>query len=232
MNTHDIELPPLPNLIPVDHAGKQQAMMDYARAAIEADRKRRGEPVRCQCCGYLATDREHLSCVRAAQPAEPSRGEPVAWEHRFRALPDGPWAAWGPGKAPDLRTDKYEVQERALYAAPQPVEPTIEQSLIVAEPVKVPSDDDLEVLAYEYCDETGAGGETPRFIGTQSLKAFVHALLARCGAQPPASAEPSVPDTIYLGCARMGMAGASDEEVLRYVRAAKESAAQEPLRSD
>lgn len=32
--------------------------------------------------------------------------------------------------------------------------------------------------------------------------------------------QPSVPDTVYLGCARMGLAGASDEEVLNYVRMA------------
>ncbi|CAH1655010.1 hypothetical protein CHELA1G11_10876 [Hyphomicrobiales bacterium] len=29
-----------------------------------------------------------------------------------------------------------------------------------------------------------------------------------------------MPDEIYLGCARMGLAGASDEEVLNYVRIA------------
>lgn len=53
MNTHDIdiELPPLPPLYiapsvePVDYPKVAQALMDYARAAIEADRKRRGEPV-------------------------------------------------------------------------------------------------------------------------------------------------------------------------------------------
>src|SRR5690606_27460358 len=55
MNTHDIELPPLPPLYiapsvePVDYPKVAQALMDYARAAIEADRKRRGEPV-----GYVS----------------------------------------------------------------------------------------------------------------------------------------------------------------------------------
>lgn len=34
----------------------------------------------------------------------------------------------------------------------------------------------------------------------------------------PVAAQPNVPDTVYLGCARMGLAGASDEEVLSYVR--------------
>lgn len=52
MSAHDmIELPPLPPLHivpsvePVDYPEVAQALMDYARAAIEADRKRRGEPV-------------------------------------------------------------------------------------------------------------------------------------------------------------------------------------------
>jgi FtsZ-binding cell division protein ZapB len=52
MSDHDkIELPPLPPLRivpsvePVDYPEIAQALMDYARAAIEADRQRRGEPV-------------------------------------------------------------------------------------------------------------------------------------------------------------------------------------------
>lgn len=35
-----------------------------------------------------------------------------------------------------------------------------------------------------------------------------------------ANAEPQISDAIFLICARLGMAGASDEEVLRYVRTA------------
>src|SRR5690554_4553725 len=51
MTANDFELPPLPPLHiapsvePVDYPKVAQALMDYARAAIEADRKRRGEPV-------------------------------------------------------------------------------------------------------------------------------------------------------------------------------------------
>src|SRR5690606_28364874 len=54
MNTHDIdiELPPLPEWVdwPVtvsemSASEVKEAMQDYALAAIEADRKRRGEPV-------------------------------------------------------------------------------------------------------------------------------------------------------------------------------------------
>lgn len=49
MNHHDIELPPLPYGNPTyefpDGAYDTEQMQDYARAAIEADRHRRGEPV-------------------------------------------------------------------------------------------------------------------------------------------------------------------------------------------
>jgi hypothetical protein len=53
MNTHDIdiELPPLPEWSKMDNLGGmvpseiRQALAAYACAAIEADRKRRGEPV-------------------------------------------------------------------------------------------------------------------------------------------------------------------------------------------
>src|SRR5690606_82960 len=52
MNTHDkIDLPPLPEWSKMDNLGGlvpseiRQALTVYARAAIEADRKRRGEPV-------------------------------------------------------------------------------------------------------------------------------------------------------------------------------------------
>jgi len=41
----DVVLPPLPRLIPVEHFEKQQAMWDYARAAVLADRQQRGGDV-------------------------------------------------------------------------------------------------------------------------------------------------------------------------------------------
>lgn len=46
MNTHDIELPPLPPyLLSLDNLfpGESERILDYARAAIEADRKRAAE---------------------------------------------------------------------------------------------------------------------------------------------------------------------------------------------
>ena len=98
MNTHDIELPPLPPLYiapsvePVDYPKVAQALMDYAREAIEADRKRRGEPVAflCRECDeegwstyavmphevpstgeFLHVEPLYASPVAAPQPAEP-----------------------------------------------------------------------------------------------------------------------------------------------------------------
>lgn len=49
MNTHDFELPPLPPLRitpdvePIDYPEVAKALMDYARTAVEADRKCRSE---------------------------------------------------------------------------------------------------------------------------------------------------------------------------------------------
>lgn len=59
MNTHDIELPPLPrpqvpridadvDLMDIRRLANwcEKTAKDYARAAVEADRQRRGEPVK------------------------------------------------------------------------------------------------------------------------------------------------------------------------------------------
>src|SRR5690606_7640073 len=60
MNTHDIdiELPPLPRMRVMTGEYRASDMQDFARAAIEADRKRRGEPVnhaiRIYNSGYMA----------------------------------------------------------------------------------------------------------------------------------------------------------------------------------
>lgn len=88
MNTHDIdiELPPLPPLYiapsvePVDYPQVAQALMDYAREAIEADRKRRGEPVawiRKNGFRFIAEiepqDDSEVPLYTAPQPAETGR---------------------------------------------------------------------------------------------------------------------------------------------------------------
>ncbi|MEK7945763.1 hypothetical protein WKR98_13485 [Pigmentiphaga sp. YJ18] len=54
----------------------------------------------------------------------------------------------------------------------------------------------------------------------------IESIVTEAGVEPPehaAQAAPAVPqisDAIFLGCARLGMAGASDEEVMRFVRVA------------
>lgn len=56
-------------------------------------------------------------------------------------------------------------------------------------------------------------------VWARDLRAAADLLSATSAAPQPDEAEMQ-PDTTYLGCARMGAAGASDEEVLRYVRLA------------
>lgn len=55
-----------------------------------------------------------------------------------------------------------------------------------AEPVKVPSDAEIDQLAYEHCDDTDASGEQARFTSENAIIAFARALLARYGAAQPA----------------------------------------------
>lgn len=91
MNNHDIELPPLPQgeyrLSPDSRAPTlydEEAMGAYARAAIEADRKRRGEPVAWLyedelpdnypyevMVAYSKVDGVRMFPVYTPQPAEP-----------------------------------------------------------------------------------------------------------------------------------------------------------------
>lgn len=55
-----------------------------------------------------------------------------------------------------------------------------------AEPVKVPSDAEIDQLAYEHCDDTDASGEQARFTSERAIIDFARALLASYGqpAQP------------------------------------------------
>jgi hypothetical protein len=51
----------------------------------------------------------------------PSAGEaePVAWQHRIRPnFAISEWSPWLDGRAPQLRTDNYEAEERPLFASP------------------------------------------------------------------------------------------------------------------
>ncbi|KHJ56267.1 hypothetical protein LA66_06755 [Aureimonas altamirensis] len=72
-----------------------------------------------------------IECVPAADT-----GQAVAWQHRVRALPNGPWGEWREGPAPELRTSIYEVEARPLYAHPAPLDPErVREALIIARPV-------------------------------------------------------------------------------------------------
>lgn len=81
----------------------------------------------------LSPAQRQLSDALRAALAEPQRSdsehmEPVAAQHRFRhpqkSTPD--WSVWQPCKvaqrpAWEIDSQGYEVEYRALYAAPQPV---------------------------------------------------------------------------------------------------------------
>jgi len=79
-----------------------------------------------------------------------------------------------------------------LYAAPQPVEPTKEM---------------LDAARDWSYKKYGKAMGDDAAIGCWKAMQVV-------------AAQPSVPDAVFLGCARMGLAEASDEEMLNYVRVA------------
>lgn len=63
--------------------------------------------------------------------------QPVAWQYRYRAIGKevGKWSDWNEGKAPDLRSSSYDVEERPLFAAiePAPVTPAEAAKDVLAE---------------------------------------------------------------------------------------------------
>lgn len=172
MSTHDMnELPPLPTpdsdhydngtFAPVWKKGKMEA---YAHAAIEADRKRKGEVVvtktpEGEIIAVTRQDDEGRILSVIAEADSKRRGisnecEPVAWvkqdiaENQFINM--RPRRIW------------WECNEgigMPIFAAPQP-----------AEPVKVPSD--AEIL-----DELQSHGA----LATSNAICAVRALLARYG---------------------------------------------------
>lgn len=172
MTTHDIELPPLPPLYiapsvePVDYPKVAQALMDYARAAIEADRKCRGEDQ--QPFGYFrpdpfgwtdcaATDEGAIALYERPQV----RGEPVAKvRDRGFEVVDGKHV---PTVLVEFPVDDWESRDRfaAAVDAPQP-----------AEPVRVPSDKDILTV---WADTPKADSRSGDAI------AFARAILAHYG---------------------------------------------------
>lgn len=188
MNTHDIdiELPPLPQgeyrLSPDSRAPTlydEEAMEAYARAAIEADRKRRGDPV-----AWLVRDDmlgtwlfrwdepepgmwKYVKPLYAVpQPAETVKAlvdsqEPLGKEFQ-RVLDDNRWDLYMKGGEPVKgQTGKTVLQSN--------------QSL--NEPVKVPSKlSNAEILSLAY--DVGA---MPEQATDATLVRFARALLTRYG---------------------------------------------------
>lgn len=44
---------------------------------------------RCECCGYMTYQREHMSCIRAAKQAQPSAVPDVDWLAQVIRAVDG-----------------------------------------------------------------------------------------------------------------------------------------------
>ena len=47
--------------------------------------------VRCECCGYMTHQREHMGCIRAVQP----RGKPLSYEKIRKAWNDAEGCRYG-----------------------------------------------------------------------------------------------------------------------------------------
>jgi hypothetical protein len=83
MNTHDIELPPLPHLPLNDPAAVFKTVHDWGRAAIAHDRQQRGEPVAQVAVNgdgsqvWIALKTQWLPKGRHNLYAEPQPAEPV-----------------------------------------------------------------------------------------------------------------------------------------------------------
>lgn len=115
--TDKIELPPLPAGYALEVAA---AMRNYARAAIEADRKRILTRIRNrQIAGAMLTEEvREIVAEGMTKLDDQSRGEPVAW-----TTPDEREPISAPLKESrlDLYSKHYTVP---LYTATQPAEPT------------------------------------------------------------------------------------------------------------
>ncbi|NYT81393.1 hypothetical protein H0A70_07810 [Alcaligenaceae bacterium] len=126
---------------------------------------------------------------RAIEADRKHRGEPVAW-YTEDHLTDKSATTYDPVVADRWRAKGWPVH--CLYAAPQPAEPTIRNPPTVAEPVKVLSDaeDDIVDLLSEYADHNGEHGLMS--FDKWMLRAAVRALLARYGQPtPPADGQPA-----------------------------------------
>lgn len=141
MTTHDkIELPPLPAPDSNHYDNgifalvwKQGKLEAFARAAIEADRKRRGEPV---AYGVIASNTGRISILVLPRDFESVGLDQMLPEHVV-PLYDAPQPA-EPCVAP--MSDKPVCGSQNGKCETQPANPAIKESLTVAEPVREVSD--------------------------------------------------------------------------------------------
>lgn len=177
MRTHDIKLPPhdatanLGGLPPVRLYSEAKV-----RAAIEADRKRRGEPV----------------------------APPVWVTEQYGGKFDGMTAGQG------YRLGWNDCRA-AMIESPQPAAPVVKESLTVAEPVKLPSEDieQLQELFRKVASEIWSTKLRTKFKGAYP------ALLARYGqpAQPAAHGNAEDMHTAHeaMACQHCGGSGHKDD---------------------
>lgn len=142
MNTNDVQLPPLPAGYAPEVAA---AMRNYARAAIEVDRKRRGEPVgyimptalkQLKAGGNAIVGGVSQGCdvpiYTAPQPAEPvEKPYPVKLH------------AWGGA----TRYHDYEMSDGSIQTLKDTEAKELGWGRKPAEPVRVPSEDQWGTLA-------------------------------------------------------------------------------------
>lgn len=208
---NEFDLPPLPGYDGrIDgqwgafHLGTMQA---YARAAIEADRKRRGEPIKLihmavidegdlrMMSGRRAVDCELYAMpdfgrapvlYTAPQPAEPcvapTSDKPASGAQNVDQAPQITDLNINYKQLYEQMCDRcgYLDEELAKYTE-RAVASAVKESLMTAEPVKVPSDIELDDLADDFHGYAGNytrhGYPIPKF----NHVGYARALLARYG---------------------------------------------------
>lgn len=175
MNTHDIELPPLPKASKMyDIPGyDEEELKDYARAAIEADRNRRGEPV-----GYIMPTA--LKQLRAGGNAIVG-GLPQGGDVAVYLAPQPA----EPVKSTCKKCNGTGVESTRFHGVWPNGEECLEPikcyqcdgfgTTSVAEPVKVPSNTDIDELSREW------GLQSAAYPSKSMVRDFARALLARYG---------------------------------------------------
>jgi hypothetical protein len=173
MNTHDIDikLPPLPPMYivpsvePVDYPEVAQALMDYARTAIEADRQVRGEPF-----AWAAYDAATAELVFSdddmsdsiawfplyTTPQPQQQTEPSGYAYRYRDYAGGTVLRFNSGEEVN---GARPIEALPFWFEPQPQQIPEGYKLVPIEPT-------LEMIveaakaASQYMDECGRSSPT------------------------------------------------------------------------